>query len=179
MIVSTLIAPTAAFSQTVYTWEDENGVLHFSDSPTASKNAKRAKTLTLPDHQASAPAPSFENLPTDPSGTPKANEKKKKPTARPEPLSLSFQSPQHDQTIRSNTGNFNIAAQQNRKLSVDEHLQLLFNDSRYGAPNTTGKWQLKNIDRGTHTISIQAFRDGKLIASSSTITVHLHRASIK
>ena len=54
-----LIGLTVAFScsaQTVYTWVDEDGVLHFSDTPTD----QGAKSLRLPDVQASAPAPKFE-----------------------------------------------------------------------------------------------------------------------
>lgn len=54
-----LIGLTVAFScsaQTVYTWVDEDGVLHFSDTPTDQS----AKSLRLPDVQASAPAPKFE-----------------------------------------------------------------------------------------------------------------------
>lgn len=54
-----LIGLTVAFScsaQTVYTWEDEDGVLHFSDTPTD----RGAEALRLPDVQASAPAPKFE-----------------------------------------------------------------------------------------------------------------------
>ena len=54
-----LIGLTVVFScsaQTVYTWVDEDGVLHFSDTPTG----EGAKSLELPDVQASAPAPKFE-----------------------------------------------------------------------------------------------------------------------
>ncbi|EEY45134.1 hypothetical protein VMA_003213 [Vibrio mimicus VM223] len=49
----------------------------------------------------------------------------------------------------------------------------------YGAPTNQPVWELKNIDRGTHTFTIQAIENGKLIASSSIITVHLHRATVK
>ncbi|MGC9493139.1 DUF4124 domain-containing protein [Vibrio genomosp. F10] len=171
----TLLFPVFSYTQTIYTWEDDQGVLHLSDSTNGKKGGKTVKTITLPDHFAEAPAPSFESLPNND----RPSEEKGKATTKPEPLSLSFQSPQHDQTIRSNQGHINITANSNRKLLVGEHFQLILNNATYSAPNTTGKWQLKNIDRGSHTISIQAFRDGKLIASSMSITVHLHRASVK
>ncbi|MGF1698105.1 DUF4124 domain-containing protein [Vibrio lamellibrachiae] len=175
LVALLIFTPSLLFAQTIYTWEDDQGVLHFSDSP----GGKSTKALTLPDHQANAPAPSFENLPSDTSSNKTVPNKKTKTALQPEPLSLSFQSPQSDQTIRSNQGHINVTSKLNRKLVVGEHLQLIFNDASYAAPNTNGEWQLKSINRGTHTISIQAFRDGKLIASSNTITVHLHRASIK
>jgi len=59
-----------------------------------------------------------------------------------------------------------------------EQLQLIMDGKTLGAPSTKTVWQLENIDRGTHSFSIQAVGSGKVIASSSLITVHLHRASV-
>lgn len=176
IFVLTLLAPLFVTAQTVYTWEDKQGVLHFSDFPETTS----AKALTLPTLESTTPPPTFEDLPTTAQkpDTEKQSHQTEKPKQN-EPLSLAFESPQHDQTIRSNQGRINISAQQSRKLKVGEQLQLILDDSPYDAPNNTGKWQLKDVDRGSHTFSIQAFRDGKLIASSNTITVHLHRSSIK
>ena len=87
--------------------------------------------------------------------------------------------PIHDQTIRSNRGFLSIQIELNRKLGIGEQLQLMLDGRRYGAPQTQPNWQLKDIDRGTHTIAIQAHRSGKLIASTSPVTVYLHRATIK
>ncbi|PMK02780.1 DUF4124 domain-containing protein [Vibrio sp. 10N.261.55.A7] len=176
IFVLTLLAPWLATAQTVYTWEDEQGVIHFSDFP----ETNAAKALTLPTLESTTPPPTFEDLPTTAQqAKPESSQKQPDQPKQSEPLSLAFESPQNEQTIRSNQGRINITAQKNRKLKVGEQLQLILDDSPYDAPNNTGKWQLKDIDRGTHTFSIQAFRDGKLIASSSTITVHLHRSSIK
>ena len=65
-----LIGLTVALScsaQTVYTWVDEDGVLHFSDNP----SAQDAEALRLPDVQASAPAPKFEaSTPVDTAALP-------------------------------------------------------------------------------------------------------------
>ena len=87
--------------------------------------------------------------------------------------------PQHDETIRSNNGLINIQLEANRKLGIGEQLQLILDGKPYGAPQSRLTWLLSNIDRGTHTLAVQAKRSGKLIASTSPITVHLHRASIK
>ncbi|QBH28497.1 nitrogen regulation protein NR [Vibrio vulnificus] len=92
---------------------------------------------------------------------------------------MTLASPSHDATIRSNQGIITIQVQTNRKLDIGEQLQLVFDGNRYGAPQTSTLWQLKNIDRGTHIIAIQAVRSGKLIASTSPISVHLHRTKIK
>ncbi|MEZ9291323.1 DUF4124 domain-containing protein [Vibrio lentus] len=185
-----LIGLTVAFScsaQTVYTWVDEDGVLHFSDTPTD----QGAKSLRLPDVQASAPAPKFEaSTPVDAAGTSTSTststtktpaQAKAKNTEREAPaqLTLTMLTPIHDQTIRNNRGLIPIQIELNRKLGIGEQLQLMLDGRRYGAPQTQPTWELKGIDRGTHTIAIQAHRSGKLIASTSPVTVYLHRATLK
>ncbi|WP_286295329.1 DUF4124 domain-containing protein [Vibrio apostichopi] len=185
-----LIGLTVAFScsaQTVYTWVDEDGVLHFSDNPTD----QGAKSLRLPDVQASAPAPKFEastpvdaadpSTSTSKTATPAQNQQETKTTEREAPaqLTLTMLTPIHDQTIRNNRGLIPIQIELNRKLGIGEQLQLMLDGRRYGAPQTQPTWELKGIDRGTHTIAIQAHRSGKLIASTSPVTVYLHRATLK
>lgn len=187
-----LIGLTVAFScsaQTVYTWVDEDGVLHFSDTPTDQD----AKSLRLPDVQASAPAPRFEastpvdaaaassSTSTSKTATPAQNQRETKTTEREAPaqLTLTILTPIHDQTIRNNRGLIPIQIELNRKLGIGEQLQLMLDGRRYGAPQTQLTWELKGIDRGTHTIAIQAHRSGKLIASTSPVTVYLHRATLK
>ncbi|ELP5729795.1 DUF4124 domain-containing protein [Vibrio vulnificus] len=162
-------------AQTVYTWVDENGVLHMSDTPNNG-----AKSVVLPDLDGTAPPPQVES--TQSLAKPnQAVKEQEKPTKKEkaEALSLSLRSPTHDATIRSNQGLITIQVQTNRKLDIGEQLQLMFDGNRYGAPQTSTLWQLKNIDRGTHVIAVQAFRSGKLIASTSPISVHLHRTKIK
>ncbi|MDD1823684.1 DUF4124 domain-containing protein [Photobacterium sp. ZSDE20] len=179
-----LIGLTVAFScsaQTVYTWVDEDGVLHFSDTPTDQS----AKSLRLPDVQASAPAPKFEaSTPVDAAAsaaTPAQDQLQTETKEREAPtqLTLTMLTPIHDQTIHSNRGFIPIQIELNRKLGIGELLQLMLDGRRYGAPQTQPNWELKGIDRGTHTIAIQAHRSGKLIASTSPVTVYLHRATLK
>ena len=179
-----LIGLTVAFScsaQTVYTWVDEDGVLHFSDTPTD----QGAKSLRLPDVQASAPAPRFEaSTPIDvatSTTTPAQAQTQTETIEREAPaqLTLTMLTPIHEQTIRSNRGSIPIQIELNRKLGISEQLQLMLDGRRYGAPQTQPTWELKGIDRGTHTIAIQAHRSGKLIASTSPVTVYLHRATLK
>ncbi len=161
-------------AQDVYTWVDDKGVLHFNETP---QNAK-AKLIQMPDSHANAPAPKFDK--PQPKAEPKAAESTQpKPPKADQPLTIDITSPRDDEALRSNAGFINITAKLNRDLQVGERLQLIMNNQRFDAPKNEPNWQLKNVDRGTHTFSIQSFRDGKLIASSNTITVHLQRASRK
>lgn len=181
-----LIGLTVALScsaQTVYTWVDEDGVLHFSDTPTGQD----AKSLRLPDVQASAPDPKFEaSTPVDAAAssttkTAAPAEEKTESTKREAPtqLALTMLTPVHNQTIRSHRGLIPVQIELSRKLGIGEQLQLMLDGRRYGAPQTQPNWVLKGIDRGTHTMAIQAHRSGKLIASTHPVTVYLHRATLK
>ncbi len=171
-----MLATPLASEQVAYTWVDKNGVIHFSDTP-----KQGAKAISLPNMEASAPAPEVESTE---SLVPQANAEEPPESAthhheQPLPLQLTMQNPQHGETIRSNRGLISVQIELNRKLGIGEQLQLLLDGTPYGAPQNDVSWQLNNIDRGTHTLSVHAKRSGKLIASTSPITVHLHRASVK
>ncbi|MBR9788048.1 MAG: DUF4124 domain-containing protein [Vibrionaceae bacterium] len=174
---SVLITPVI-LAQVAYTWVDKDGVIHFSDTP-----CQGAKAIALPNLEASAPAPEVESTeslaPQVNKTSDEAQEVPKTQPEKPQPLQLTMLSPKHDETLRSNRGRITIQLETNRKLGIGEQLQLLLDGNPYEAPQTLLSWQLNDIDRGTHTLSVHAKRSGKLIASSSPITVHLHRASIK
>ena len=175
--LSSVLIATTALAQVAYTWVDKDGVVHFSDTPNQG-----AKTISLPNLESSAPAPkveSTESLAPQANAAQEPTTEKKTKTDKPLPLSLTMLTPQHDETIRSNSGVINIQLEANRKLGIGEQLQLILDGKPYGAPQSRLTWQLNNIDRGTHTLAVKAKRSGKLIASTSPITVHLHRASVK
>ncbi|CAH1528646.1 DUF4124 domain-containing protein [Vibrio rotiferianus] len=176
IILGGLVTAASPFAQVAYTWVDKDGVIHFSDTP-----QNGAKAIALPDLQGQAPAPKVESteaLSTSPPPNTVKKDKPKQPEA-PKPLSLAMLTPVHDETIRSNQGLINIQLEANRKLGIGEQLQLMLDGKPYAAPQTRLTWQINNIDRGTHTLAVHAKRSGKLIASTSPITVHLHRASVK
>ena len=175
--LSGLLIATTTSAQVAYTWVDKDGVVHFSDTPNQG-----AKAISLPNLESTAPAPkveSTESLAPQAKTTSEPTTDEQTKAEKPLPLSLSMLTPQHDETIRSNPGAINIQLEANRKLGIGEQLQLFLDGKPYGAPQSRLTWQLKNIDRGTHTLAVQAKRSGKLIASTSPITVHLYRASIK
>ncbi|MDF2154009.1 DUF4124 domain-containing protein [Vibrio sp. CAU 1672] len=174
---SALLVASTPCAQVAYTWEDEKGVIHFSDTPTPGAN-----TITLPDLEATPPAPKVQSTdtPAQPVASTQPPAKTPPPESeQPQPLSLTMITPQHNATLRSNLGLITIKLDVSRKLGVGEQLQLFLDGKPYGAPQPQPAWHLKNIDRGSHTLAAQAKRSGKVIASTSPITVHLHRAKIK
>lgn len=164
--------------RTIYTWTDYQGTVHFSDNPTQaharalSVNDALSVNETLPVNDASpALTPSINSATTQ--VAPKQH------TIAQTELHIEWLKPTHEQTIHDNQGNITLHIALNRALSEQETLQLLLDDQPFGAPGTKTVWQLSNIERGSHTFLIQALVSGKVIASSSKVTVYLHRASIK
>ncbi len=158
-----LLLATPLASQEIYTWIDKNGIRHISDTPASSGSTTR----TLPD------------IPPTNSNVPSPSEQNKESYPQPKsPLSINVISPTHGETIRDNTGALSIKIELNRELATDERLQMVMDNQPIGAPSTKKVWQLKNVERGAHSFLIQLVVSGKVIASSSTVTVYLHQASV-
>ncbi|WGY48164.1 DUF4124 domain-containing protein [Vibrio sp. ABG19] len=160
--------------QTIYTWTDHHGTVHFSDNPSHAHS--RVLRLSVNDALLVNDTP--------PALTPSvsaatAQVAPKQHTTTQTELHIEWLKPTHEQTVHDNQGNITLHIALNRPLSEQETLQLLLDDQPFGAPGTKTVWQLSNIARGSHTFLIQALVSGKVIASSSKVTVYLHRASIK
>jgi hypothetical protein len=166
--VIALLFSALSNSQTIYTWTDQDGILHFDDEP----NHNQAQTLKLPDLEQPTP-PQLE--PSQQAEVQALHTQ----IATPKPLSVTITAPNNDEALRSNNGAITVQALLSRELIAGEQLQLTLNGEKYAVPTTNPHWQLKNIDRGSHSLVIQVVRDGKLIASSQAITVHLQRSTVK
>ncbi|WP_231897460.1 DUF4124 domain-containing protein [Vibrio rumoiensis] len=199
VLLLNLIMGQSVLAGQVYKWTDQKGVTHFSDSPPpAQVNTK--EMVSLPDIKAPAPEPQYGDStqvakqPTEAllsstdnsksNNTPNDTEITKqddspKPAKAQKKITLKIANLQDDQTIRSNRGFITVQVELNRKLKIGESLQLMMDTQPYGAPQTPSLWELNNIDRGTHTFSVNVVESGKVIASSNTITVHLHRTTVK
>ncbi|WP_223668765.1 DUF4124 domain-containing protein [Kangiella shandongensis] len=92
---------------------------------------------------------------------------------------LAIDSPQNDEGIRANDGNINIIAGITPQLKAEHSLQLVIDGSAYGSAQKLPYFNLTNVDRGTHTASIDVINDKtqEVIQSSQPITFHVLRAS--
>ena len=199
VITLSLLLPLFSHAQDIYTWVDKNGVIHFSEY-TPPNSASKKEKVQMPDVKASAPAPvvlsakpiderkpvqkkqpaaSEEKLLAPAASSDMNAKQKEKKSKENKRLEIKITTPTNTQTIRSNRGLITIVLEANRSLKPGEHYQLIMNEKRYGAPKTENSWDLKNIDRGTHAFSVNALQSGKVIASTNTIKVHLHRNSVK
>ncbi|PSV29355.1 DUF4124 domain-containing protein [Photobacterium sp. GB-72] len=175
VIPSTIVAimwvtsiPTHA--STIYSWTDENGVVHFTDQPQTPDATAYPLSVTEVSGNIEQTADTIDTQTTD-------------ITVVEEPAktitTVSLVSPMHEQTIRNNEGIINIHAVTNSKLNNQTQAQLVLDGVLKGEPQTELTWTLDNIDRGSHQLQIQLVKGGKVIASSDSITVYLHRATVK
>ncbi|MGF1725870.1 DUF4124 domain-containing protein [Photobacterium nomapromontoriensis] len=159
---------STATADTIYSWEDDDGVVHFSDQP-----HPEAKPLEIkPPKIQSAPEPAADTVQAD-------IVKKAEDNAAFLPPEVILLSPAHQATLRDNSGNITVTASSNRKLNKGHTVRLRLDGNISGRSQTQLDWQLNHLDRGSHTLQIELLKYGKVIASSDKITVYLHRASIK
>ena len=167
--ISLLIVPlllgalvTDAFSE-VYKHTNPDGSVTFSDVPTK----KDAKPIKLPPTSTYSPPP--------PSRT--------ESSTRPKPAetvvsyeSVSITSPSNDTAVRNNAGNLTISFSVNPSLNPG-HSYVLLMDGKNVGEGTAGSVQLTNLDRGSHTFTVQVVDANKeMIIQSSAVVVHLQRA---
>ncbi|MBD1576027.1 MULTISPECIES: DUF4124 domain-containing protein [Vibrio] len=199
-----LIAPLSHANE-IYKWTDSKGVMHLSDTPPPkSITSKNKEKLVLPEVKNRAPSSgeddgnntatktsdsvttdqtasvktddSAASLSADEQVTEIASSEKK---ADYKDITVDIESPSNDETLRSSRGLMTIQTSLNRKLGIGERLQLVFDGTPYGAPQTQKYWELKGVERGEHSLKVQVVQSGKVIASSSVVTVFLHKTSVK
>lgn len=188
-----LLVTTFSYANEVYKWTDNNGVLHLSDTPPAKTiSTTNREKLILPDISNSAPRHQYSdtsdiNKPSDTVAQVPLDESNSVPSKNMPPkdeqsiekkILVNIETPSNDQTLRSSRGLITVKANLSRKLVIGERAQLMLDNQPFGAPQTAMFWELTNIDRGEHTITINVIESGKVIASSSIITVYLHRTTV-
>lgn len=156
----------------IYTWTDENGVVHFSDQPNP-----QAKELKIDVPPPSKKAPTTAPKATDPSQGERHLLFDTELPKHTTPSSIQIMSPLHQQTIRNNEGIITVSAVANRAMDKGHTARLYLDGKAHGKAQTRLDWRLVNIDRGSHQLQVKLLKYGKVIASSEKITVFLHRAS--
>ena len=146
----------------IYRSVDKDGNVIFSDQP--QPGAKQLKLPPIPTYSPPTPEPS--------SG------KKKKTPAEAGYTHFSISQPSNDATIRSNTGTVQVHLSLKPRLHAGDHIVMKVDGQPYGGKLTTTQISFQNLPRGTHTIEAEVVgADGKVLISTSGVTIHLHRAS--
>lgn len=156
---------TSAAGAEVYRSVDEDGNIIYTDKP--SPNAEEIRIDPIQTIEAPDIEPFKYTPPADPAG-------------KSIYTKLEIISPENDAAIRSNEGNISISAvvQPGLNISAGHQLVLIMdgNEVSTGGP----QFDLTNIDRGTHTVTV-AIKDkqGKTVMQSSPVSFTVLRAAVK
>ncbi|MFB2729395.1 DUF4124 domain-containing protein [Shewanella mangrovisoli] len=148
---------------TVYKWVDKDGKVHYSDEPHPNAEVVELKEKTL--NQIALP--------------PVKNDANDSQVIQQIQYQVVISSPEEEETVRDNNGDFQVTATVTPEIKSQYLMALKLDGQTVGQPQVGGIFQLKNIDRGEHTIVVDAMtQNGKVFASSSPRKIFLHQAAM-
>lgn len=161
---------TPVFGEEAYRWVDEDGVIHFSDTP--HPGAERielgeVQTFSAPTSPA-APAPA----------SPAAAEEE--PPADLYPTFRIVQ-PAPEQTIRDNSGTLDISLEVTPRIRTGHRLELFLDGQNVdGIPRATTRFTIDGVARGAHTLrAVLTDGSGNAVAESPTVRFYVMQTSIQ
>lgn len=160
---------TAIAETKVYHWVDEQGKSHFSDTAGPASGTKEitigTQNLLLNDPTQAANS-SQENTQTD------DNAQLEKITYQ-----ATITSPLDNTPLRSNDGTINVHVETSPEKKSNHKLQLYLDGKALGEAQLSPIISAKNVARGTHQVQVDLLDEqGKLLAKTQVVTVHLQRA---
>lgn len=163
VLASALNSPVFA---EVYKHVDEKGNVSYSDVP--QKKGDAPISLPEPTTYKSDRAPKSST-----------GEGRKKPAPKIVQYdSVVIAAPENGATIRSNTGDIAVQISSTPALQ-SSNVYVVFLDGNKIQESPAASVTLTNVDRGSHTISVQIHDDkAQVLANSEPVTIHLFRQSV-
>ena len=153
----------SALAQQIYKTVDRDGNVVFTDVPPAP--SQQAETVNV------APPNTF-TAPAVESSTDSAEESGDATYYR----YLEITSPGDEESIRDNAGNVTITAAIEPRLRRSHRMVLVMDENQTEMTAEGGEFELSNVDRGTHSVSVRVLdRAGVVQAESEPRTFHLLR----
>jgi hypothetical protein len=166
LLASLLLAGPAA-ADTVYRWVDENGKVHYSDTP-----VKNAQVFDSKENTRNEVKVSHGNIKSQDQAEPIADADIQ--------YQVNIVSPTEEATVRDNNGDFSAQISIFPEAPRGTLIQLVLDGKPYGQAQTSPNFDLKAVERGEHTLIAQLVsQSGKVLASSSSRRIFLHQANIK
>ncbi len=163
VLLFTCIA-AGSLSAEIYRTQDAEGNIIFTDTP-----VEKAEKVELPD------VTTFKSQPYQ-----KITPGKKAPADPAKTYKVTLVSPADKETVRDNNGNIPIEVEVSPALKREHgHQLLVWLDDQKPVRFTTSRYQLSNIDRGTHTVSVKVVDGrGKTLSATLTHEVYVKRHSV-
>jgi hypothetical protein len=166
LFVSLSLMICASYAQ-IYKWTDSQGVVHFSDSPHPG-----SQTVDNPEVQSfSSPVPSKPDPSSEENSVPENKVHQYRSIAVVQPA-------EHD-TIRNTEGYIPVKVTVDPKLHEGDSVQMVFDGAGQGAPQRELSFQLKGVNRGSHTIAAHILdAQGAVLKTSPAITVYMQQPRV-
>jgi len=162
-----LLALPAFAAQTVWKWVDDKGVVHLSDRevPGATK-----VEISSSNKSPGGTAPTYSSVM---SPAPPVNSGFSYRT-------LAISKPVNDQTFVNTAGQVSVSIQIDPALQYGHQLVLMLDGRQVtGFTRNTFQYDLKDIPRGSHTVSSEVLDDrGTRLQESPTVTFHVRQETI-
>lgn len=169
-LIVVLTAVSCGASGQIFRTVDANGNVVFTDIPPVDRSGQTPSTAVT--------VPPTNTVPAPPAAAARTNDTPALSTEAPY-TAVNVVSPADGDTIRDNAGNVRIEAATTPPLRADQRLLLILNGTQSAVEAVNGVFQLSNVDRGSHTVSVRVVdRDGRTIIESRTTTFHLMRATV-
>ena len=165
---------TLSFAETkIYRWIDSQGKTHFSDTAPPGTPQITVENKNLVSNQDPIDTRSMNSS----NKTKQESEKNKKAVVK---YQAEIVYPQDDTAIRSNEGTLEINVKTTPEKESTQLLQLYLDGQALGSPQMSPTIRALNVDRGTHQVQAHLLgEDGKVLAKTQIVTIHLQRISIK
>ena len=164
-LLTALLTPLSGIAESsIYRTVDADGNVVFTDAPPASPQSQSERVQVQRTN--TAPPPPVVERP----------EKVATPTAAKTSWTVVITAPANETTIPMGPGNFSVNAEVKPALGAGQRLQLLMDGAPHGEPRQDGAWQLTNVFRGEHKLSVSVVDTaGKSLATSEPVTVYVMR----
>lgn len=169
LILTVIIMCANSALARIYTCKDKDGNTVYSDIPEACPDAEEVQVDSLP-----------QLIETKPLAVPKTTTTpSKKQETKTSYESLVITTPGNEETLRNNEGNVTIAFQALPALKArNGHQYVILLGDKEVYKGTQSSVALKNVDRGTHTITAKIVTpNGQTLISSESVQFTLQRFS--
>ncbi len=160
-----LLLPLFASGQNIYRTTDENGNVVFTDRPADGSTTTEQVEIRQTNITPATPIETREE--------PQAAEPEE------EDYSVNILSPDNETSFPMGPGNFSVSAEVSPGLRGGHALQLYVGGAPWGAPQSSTGWDLTNVFRGAHDLTVAVVdSDGEQLAVSPPVRVFVHRPSV-
>lgn len=168
LLLAMLLASFTSAADSIYRTTDAEGNVVFTDAPNASSRPaeqieiQRTNTVEPPT---SAPPPDSSTFETP-------------EEEAAQPYTVTITNPADETSFPMGPGNFSVSVRVSPALQKYQGLQLFVDGEAWGSPQRDTLWDLTNVFRGQHDITVAVVNNaGETIAMSDPVRVYVHRPS--